>query len=84
MKNCRYESALNCYRTGGDCTEVIDLRESMQRWKEKFLYSWKLQSTDRLPQEGQKRLWQRKGTNLRLPQLVQPPKEGLPQPQAFC
>lgn len=32
------------------------------------------------PQEGQKRLWQRKGTNLRLPQLVQPPKEGLPQP----
>lgn len=36
------------------------------------------------PQEGQKRLWQRKATNLRLPQLVQPyiaaPNEGAPQP----
>ena len=36
-----------------------------------------------LPQEGQKRLWQRKGTNLSFPQCGQPyiapPKEGSPQ-----
>ena len=36
-----------------------------------------------LPQVGQKRLLQRKGTNLRLPQCPQPyiapPKEGFPQ-----
>lgn len=36
------------------------------------------------PQVGQKRLWQRKGTNLKFPQLGQwyiaPPKEGSPQP----
>ena len=36
-----------------------------------------------LPQEGQKRLWQRKGTNLSFPQLGQPymapPKDGSPQ-----
>ena len=36
------------------------------------------------PQVGQKRLWQRKGTNLSLPQEGQPymapPKEGSPQP----
>ena len=36
-----------------------------------------------LPQVGQKRLWQRKGTNLRCPQLSQryiaPPKAGSPQ-----
>ena len=37
-----------------------------------------------LPQVGQKRLWQRKGINLSLPQWGQPnmapPKEGSPQP----
>lgn len=36
-----------------------------------------------LPQVGQKRLWQRKGTNLSFPQCGQPyiapPKEGSPQ-----
>ena len=36
-----------------------------------------------LPQVGQKRLWQRKGTNLNFPQCVQtymaPPKAGSPQ-----
>ena len=36
-----------------------------------------------LPQEGQKRLWQRKGMNLRFPQCgqpyIEPPKEESPQ-----